>query len=213
MSSSALYLHAFISNDSGSNVAIFNLYLYVCTIIIVKSSGISALCFLFVFQVCANSCCEDHVLMWSNLEKGTKGETRGQAVRYPSLFKSDSTLNNLRGWILINHYSLMSWIDLKRGQQCRSLTVWDFFSPLVKAVLERVSWALRDFCSNTSRRVIKSEEAGKTKQMLGVWHGSHPVWDWCHMCISSRFYVGPYHLSSPLLYGSSKYSLCVLVWC
>lgn len=95
-------------------------------------------CLLCVFCIfsspCAHVCA--CVLFWSNLEKGTKGDTRGQAARYASLFKSDSTLNKLRGWLLINRYTLMSWIDLKRGQQCRSLTV--VFS-LVRPALEGVS--------------------------------------------------------------------------
>lgn len=92
--------------------------------------------------------------------KCAKSNKQGQVVQYISLLKSDSTLSKLRGWLLINHYTLMSLIDLKRGQHCTSLTMgyfihWSGFKGAFVYGVIRDIW----------RMVMKKGQSGKIRKM------------------------------------------------
>lgn len=85
--------------------------------------------FGFMFAVCGSCCFFSSVC--ANILRSS-GPTRRKVVKVkpgdeqlntPSHFKSNSTLNKLRGQLLINRHTLTSWIDPKREvQRCRSLT-------------------------------------------------------------------------------------------
>lgn len=71
---------------------------------------------LFFSSVCANIP-RSYGPSWLKVVKVKPGD---EQLDTPSHFKSDSTLNKLRGQLLINHYTLTSWIDPKREvQRCR----------------------------------------------------------------------------------------------
>lgn len=79
--------------------------------------------FFFLSSVCAN------ILHSSGPthRKAVEVKPGDEQLNTPSHFKSDSTLNKLRGQLLINRYTLTSWIDWKREVQwCRSLTAGHF---------------------------------------------------------------------------------------
>lgn len=100
--------------------------------------------FVFLSSVCAN------ILRSSGptRRKVVKVKPGDEQLNTPSRFKSDFTLNKLRGQLLINRYTLTSWIDPKREvQRCRSLTAGHFIcgsdlkrSPAAGNVRRTVHW-------------------------------------------------------------------------
>jgi len=121
------------------------------------------------------------MLILCNLENITEGDILGQVVQYPSLFKSDSTLNKPRGGLLINRYTLMSWIDLKSGQQCRSLTVKG-------PPLQRVS------CKGKGLRRTPREGWWRGQKQVNLvafllCHGSHPISVLCQAFICAAEFL------------------------
>lgn len=109
--------------------------------------------------------------------KVQKVKHRGKQLDVAPL-SSDSTLNKLRGGLLINHYTLMSWIDLKRGRE-RTHWQWDIL----------FIWRLYLFYSWCCLRHLKAgdEERAWSNVLLFVWITSH-VSFMPGTCISSRVY-------------------------